>query len=55
MNRFDGFTEIEKKMFAEALWRRQRCFVAGDRMFKDYGKLIDEVTEELNYIPGKIL
>ena len=55
--RFDQFTEEEKRMFAEALWRRQRCFIAGDRMFKSYEKLLDEVlsTEGFDYLPGKVL
>ena len=34
-------------MFAEALWRRQRCFIAGDRMFKDYEQLLDVVLKIL--------
>ncbi len=42
-------------MLAEALWRRQRCFIAGDRMFKDYEELLNEVLEEIDYIPGKLL
>jgi len=56
-NRFQNFTEQEKRMFAEALWRRQRCFIAGDRMFKSYEKLLDEVlsTEGFDYLPGKVL
>ena len=54
-NRFQNFTEQEKRMFAEALWRRQRCFIAGDRMFKSYEKLLDEVLEGLDYLPGKVL
>jgi len=55
MSRFQSFTEREKKMLAEALWRRQRCFIAGDRMFKDYEELLNEVLEEIDYIPGKLL
>jgi hypothetical protein len=53
--RFDQFTEEEKRMFAEALWRRQRCFIAGDRMFKNYEALLNEVLEEIDYLPGKVL
>ena len=54
-NRFQSFTEEEKRMFAEALWRRQRCFIAGDKMFKSYEKLLNEVLEGLDYLPGKVL
>ena len=53
--RFDQFTEEEKRMVAEALWRRQRCFIAGDRMFKNYEALLNEVLEENDYLPGKVL
>ena len=53
--RFDQFTEEEKRLFAEALWRRQRCFIAGDRMFKNYEALLNEVLTDFDYIPGKVL
>ena len=52
--RFDGFNEKEKRMLAEALWRRQRCFIAGDRMFRDYEVLLNEVLEEIEYVPGRV-
>jgi len=55
MNRFDQFTEEEKRKLAEAVWRRQRCFIAGDRQFNEYGKILNEVLEGLDYIPGRIL
>ena len=55
MSRFEDFTDKEKRMFAEALWRRQRCFVAGDRMFRDYEKVLNEVLEEIDYITGRVL
>ena len=53
--RFQDFTERERRMLAEALWSRQRCFIAGDRMFKDYELLLNEVLEEVDYIPGRVL
>ena len=56
MNRFNDFTEEDKRMFAESIWRRQRVFIAGDKQFREYGKLLDEVLESLgDYIPGRIL
>ena len=55
MNRFDRFTEDEKRKLAEAVWRRQRCFIAGDRQFNEYGKILDEVLEGLEYVPGRIV
>ena len=54
--RFDQFTEEERRMFAEALWRRQRSFISGDRQFNDYGNLLEEVLESLkDYTPGRIV
>lgn len=53
--RFDQFTEEEKRMFAEALWRRQRCFIAGDKMFRNYDELLSELLTDFDYIPGKVL
>ena len=55
MGRFKDFTEEEQRMLAEAIWRRQRCFIAGDRMFKSYENLLNEVLEDFNYVPGSLL
>jgi hypothetical protein len=55
MNRFDQFTEGEKRKLAEAIWRRQRCFIAGDKQFNEYGKILDEILEGLEYVPGRII
>jgi len=55
MNRFKDFTEEEQRMLAEALWRRQRCFISGDKMYRSYEKLLNEVLEDFNYIPGRVL
>jgi len=55
MNRFDQFTEDEKRKLAEAIWRRQRCFIAGDKQFNEYGKMLDEILNGIDYIPGRII
>ena len=55
MNRFEQFTEEEKRKLAEAIWRRQRCFIAGDKQFNEYGKILDEILEGLEYVPGRII
>jgi|TARA_B100001939_G_scaffold65895_1_gene54742 hypothetical protein len=55
MSRFTQFTEEEKRKLAEAIWRRQRSFIAGDKQFNEYGQLLDEVLEEFNYVPGSIV
>ena len=40
---------------AEAVWRRQRCFIAGDKQFNEYGVLLDEILEGINYVPGRLV
>lgn len=55
MNRFEDFSELEKRMLSEAVWRRQRCFIAGDKQFREYGALLDEILNGIDYIPGKVL
>ena len=55
MSRFTQFTEEEKRKLAEAIWRRQRCFIAGDRQFNEYGKILDEILEDLDYVPGRVV
>ncbi len=55
MSRFKDFTEEEHRMLAEALWKKQRSFIAGDRMFKLYEKLLNEVLDQVDYVPGRVL
>tara|TARA_A100001391_G_scaffold140267_1_gene98313 strand:- start:197 stop:364 length:168 start_codon:yes stop_codon:yes gene_type:complete len=55
MSRFKDFTEEEHRMLAEALWKKQRSFIAGDRMFKLYEKLLNEVLDQIDYVPGRVL
>ena len=53
--RFDKLTTREKEMLSEAVWRRQRCFIAGDRQFNEYGAILDEILEGMDYVPGRVL
>ena len=53
MNRFAGLNEHEKQQMADAVWLRQRCFIAGDRMFQEYGELLNELLEGMDYVPGR--
>ena len=55
MNRFDQFTEDEKRKLAEAIWRRQRCFIAGDKQFNEYGAMLEDILDGMDYVPGRIL
>ena len=49
------FTTKEREMLAEAVWRRQRCFIAGDKQFNEYGKMLEEILEGMDYMPGRIV
>ena len=55
MSRFNQFTEQERRMLAEATWRRQRVFIAGDKQFNEYGEMLNEILEGMDYIPGRML
>ena len=46
-------TEDQIKLLADALWMRQRCFIAGDKRFKEYGKMLDELLEGMDYTPSR--
>ena len=46
-------TEDKIKLLADAVWMRQRCFIAGDKRFKEYGKILDEILENLDYTPSR--
>jgi hypothetical protein len=47
------FTEEELKLLADALWMRQRCFIAGDKRFKEYGKMLNSILEDMEYTPSR--
>ena len=52
MDKYKDFSDYELQLLADAIWRRQRRFIAGDRRFREYGVLLDEIRERINYIPG---
>jgi hypothetical protein len=47
------FTEDQLKLLADAVWMRQRRFIAGDRRFKEYGEMLDDLTKDINYVPKR--
>jgi len=47
-------TEQEIKLLADAVWMRQRRFIAGDRRFKEYGVILNTLLEGINHIPSRI-
>ncbi len=52
MERFKDFSDYELKLLADAVWMRQRHFIAGDRRFREYGLILDEIRERIDYVPG---
>ena len=55
MERFNEFSDYELKLLADAVWVRQRHYIAGDRKFKEYGAILDELQKLVNYQPGAFL
>ena len=43
------FTNEELELMIDAIWRRQRCFIAGDRRFKEYGAILEKMRGMLPY------
>jgi hypothetical protein len=48
------FTEDQIKLLADAVWMRQRCFIAGDKRFKEYGAMLDDILEDIEYLPSRL-
>ena len=48
-----ALTEDQVKLLADAVWMRQRCFIAGDKRFKEYGIMLDDILGELDYTPSR--
>jgi hypothetical protein len=53
--RFETFSTQERQMLAEAIWRRQRCYIAGDKLFNEYGKMLSECLDKMDYMPGRVV
>jgi hypothetical protein len=47
------FTDDQIKLLADALWMRQRCFIAGDRRFREYGEILDDILKDIDYLPTR--
>ena len=41
-----SLSEEQIKLLADAVWMRQRCFIAGDIRFKEYGAMLDKLLED---------
>lgn len=48
-----SFTEEQIKLLADAVWMRQRCFIAGDKRFKQYGAMLNEILKDIDYTPSR--
>lgn len=53
--RFETFSERERQLLAEAIWRRQRCYIAGDKLFNEYGRMLSEALDRMDYMPGRVV
>ena len=47
-------TEDQVKLLADAVWMRQRCFIAGDKRFREYGIMLETILEDIDYIPSRL-
>ena len=47
------FTEDQVKLMSDAIWMRQRCFIAGDRRFKEYGEILEVLLNDIDYTPKR--
>lgn len=47
------FTEEQVKLMADAIWMRQRCFIAGDKRFREYGEILNEFLKDMEYVPTR--
>ena len=48
-----SLSEDQIKLLADAIWMRQRCFIAGDKRFKEYGRMLEELLEGIDYTPSR--
>ena len=48
-----SLSEDQLKLLADAIWMRQRCFIAGDRRFREYGAMLDTLLEGMKYTPKR--
>lgn len=48
-----SLTEEQVKLIADAIWMRQRRFIAGDKRFKEYGIILDELLKDSDYVPSR--
>ena len=48
-----SLSEDQIKLVADALWMRQRCFIAGDKRFKEYGMILEDILGDLDYTPSR--
>ena len=57
MNRFAEFTTEEKRKMSKQSGEDNISFIAGDRQFREYGALLDEILDSLeeNYVPGRVI
>jgi len=49
-----NFTDQEIELLIDAVWMRQRCFIAGDKRFREYSNLLEQfMKQKPDYTPGQ--
>ena len=51
---FTDLNDQQRRLLIDAVWMRQRQYIAGDRMFREYGKMLDDLRQGFeDYVPGQ--
>jgi len=49
---FTNLSDHERRLLIDAVWMRQRAYIAGDRMFNEYGRLLEDLRVGFeSYVP----
>ncbi len=49
---FTDLSDSQRRLLIDAVWMRQRQYIAGDRMFREYGKMLDDLRIGFeDYVP----
>ena len=49
-----NFTDQEIELLIDAVWMRQRSFIAGDKRFREYSNLLEQfMKQKPDYTPGQ--
>ena len=53
-DQMSNFTDQQIELLIDAVWMRQRCFIAGDKRFREYSDLLEQfMKQKPGYTPGQ--